>query len=363
MISKTFIELYKSIFIARTDFYWKYNRGMPFLNKFRDEPIRLVDDDIENVISGNKTLGVSMFTDNNNVKYGIIDIDAHTADSDTLKDVLKKQLDAKDRMYKYSDELRDKATFLVNSSGSNNGWHIRIYPPKPVSAVIMREYLAELQKKLFGALVDEIYPKQDCLDEITKYGNQVKLPLVIHQKHNRRALIYDIDEKELIPLEKTIGFLLNFATEIENAKPIFVNTNIRITRKYRPIEDDGEEYIPPYCAVIEDYATKFQFPSGAYIRHHYIDPNVAVYAKTHQHVEYSYLQAQGKPRYALRSWAKRINKFRCWQIQAYMKHYENQPLMKKCLGKCKLCPYNNREVVSKDLNSIESSNKIGDNNV
>jgi len=355
MISQTMIDIYKKWFVARTDYYWKYTNNQPYLLKSNDQPVELKDVELIKLLESNNTIGLSPFVDNYNVMYGGIDIDAHYKDDETSKNKLLKILRAKKRMLMYAKELDLQGYTFVTSSSGSDGWHIRIYPPKPIYAIVMREFIAELQIKLFKELVDEIFPKQDELNENTLYGNQMKVPLSYHQKCKNFAVIYDYENTKLLTFEESVNYLIDNIDKLYKIKPIFSNTNIRRVKKSVDIVD-GDYILPKYCKVIEEYACNFEFPSGAYIRHHYIDPNVAVYIKDNPDIEYKYLRAQNKPISALCNWRKKLNKFRCWQIQAYLNHYSNNPLMKKCLTACKLCPYNNREVVTEDLNTIRSTN-------
>jgi len=343
-ISQTIIDIYKRLFVGRSDFYWKYTNNVPFLYKYQGKNIILKDSEIELILMSRNTLGLSPFVDNHKVLYGAVDIDAHTSSKDTYKDKLNKHAIANRKRNKYIEYLKaGHYTFMVNSSGSNGGWHIRIYPPQPMSAIAMREFVGKMQRDLFGDIVDELYPKQDELTEVTPYGNQLKAPLSLHQKHNKFATIYDVENDKVMSFEDSTIFLLDFIEEIPNAKMPFVDITHRRMTKATNL-DNTNMVTPQHCRVIEEFATKYEFPTGGLIRHHYIDPNVAVYVKEHPNIELPYLKAQGKPRHALSSWKRKHNSFLCWQIQLFLKHYENSsPLMKKCLRTCKFCPYNNIE--------------------
>ena len=72
----TDVEIVKEFSIGRLDFYWLYDeKGIP-----KHVKKHLTDELIEQHIKGEVVLGSSPFIDNEYVRYGVIDIDAHILD-------------------------------------------------------------------------------------------------------------------------------------------------------------------------------------------------------------------------------------------------------------------------------------------
>lgn len=333
-----FASIYEQVCIARKDFHWVYsNEGIPFLNIDKDnKPRELRKSQIYKLLSGNNTIGLSPFVDNNNVLYGAIDVDAHTGSDDNKLTLAIKRKDADIRRDKYIEWFNKNGyLYFINSSGSISGWHIRVYPPHPIPGYMMAKFLEKVQYELFNKLIDEIYPKQDELTEVTPYGNQIKAPLSRHKKHNRLSLIYT---DRMLSMSESLWFLDDFREKISKAKPIFI---LKKKEPKETIDNYGNKDTPRYCAVIEEFATNYEFPTGYYNRNHYIDPNVNVYTADKPDIRQAYLSRQKRREGSLKNWSKRDNKFSCAQILAYLNAHSDNPMIKKCIGKCSACPYNN----------------------
>ena len=343
------VKAYKSFSIGRTDFYWEYCPLVPFCMKKE-----LIAEDLNNLLVGSKVIGASPFIDNNNVMFGALDLDAHKDKDDTEEDYQKKvitaQSDAK-KVYEYMKSFN--LPVILNSSGSA-GRHIRWFVGG-VPAKNVRMYLKFVLYKLLGdPNKHEVFPKQPCLTEDKKYGNQMKMPLCVHPKHKKRANVIINDEildiqdsiKEMKNALKNAGNIPKFSQEDYDTIQTLDESH-NYVEKYNSQEYTEEmQDIPEYCAFFEDVATKYPLPSkDKYSRHFCLDSNMAGYGISHPETKIAYANAQSRTSHtAFDNWKKYwVNgkpEFKCGQIVAYLRNHSKHGDKNCILGlkKCLACP-------------------------
>lgn len=330
-------EVLMRIGVGRTDFYWTY-KTKDGHSGFRPE--RLTLKKIQEHIEGKDILGVSPFTSDIHVKWGDIDIDAHTEGlSEEMKQkiILEAQEDAQ-KIYNYLKQ--NNYPVFMSKSGGSVGRHIRIFQQCGYLAKDMRVFLMKIQYEVLGdAEKHEIFPKQDDLRETEKHrGNQSKLFCGVHPKTGARTDLI-LDGKELT-LKESIDELKNILKNFKSYKKIEVTED-----DYNLLRKDGVEFVnpnptaPEYCAAIEEVASKKILTSGKRQRHTHLDPNVDAYTrgrpeKTLLRDNYKKIQQRGET--ALSNWH---NDWSCGKNIALFKDRADggDANAKEALELCKSC--------------------------
>ena len=184
------IELLKKLFIHRSDIYAKQkaNGGYSAIAS----PI--TDELLTQHLQGKTTIGTYQLDEHNTVKLSCIDIDINKKIWNS-KDY--KFEDWKDIIYKQINEIKNKLSkHGITGYGEISGFkgaHVWYFFNDPVPAGIVRD----LNHVLFSELhpIDpeinlELFPKQSAIGE-KGYGNQVKLPLGIHNKSKKFSYFVD----------------------------------------------------------------------------------------------------------------------------------------------------------------------------
>jgi len=345
-LTKEYSEAFKRVCVARKDYYWEYT-PKPFLQKDNDTPRYLGDSVINDHIKGIKTIGLTMFVDNENVLYGGIDLDAH---GDTKKE---QQLVNKD-LTKLKKELSNKKyLYFVNSSGSD-GRHIRIYSNKPTNAKVMRYFLIDLQERILGECRHEVFPKQDCLSEKTPFGNQMKSVLAIHPR--TKLLAGMIEGKNVLDVEKSLKNLVKFSAAIPTAKEIKFKITQQLEVKHTKksfngvVETTIKNNVPSYCAGFEEIACTQLLPSGKATRHNYLDGNAFQYLSDKPELFRSYCEIQGRDHTAFNgcgNWS-----WKCQTIHTYLRENSGTGI-EQWKDKCSTCPLYSKEYLPALKNIIE----------
>lgn len=320
-----------NVCVARKNYYWEYCPA-PFLQKDKDIPRNLSDSVIKDHIRGSRTLGLSMFVDNNDVLYGGIDIDVHS-DTDEERQRLAQHLP------KLTAELENLGyLFFVNSSGSA-GRHIRVYSNKPINAKIMRYFLIDLQERVLGECKHEVFPKQDELNENKPFGNQMKAVLAIHPKTKKLAGIVENDM--VLDLDQSLNFLVEFEKKIPEAKPIEFTVSEQLEQRHRKKKYDGvietttKFNTPSYCAGFEEVACQLLLPSGKATRHDYLDGNAYQYLSDKPQLMTDYCEIQGRDHTAFNGHEKW--NWSCKTIHKYLRENTGDGI-EQWKEKCSKCP-------------------------
>ena len=359
------LEAFTSVCVARRDYYWLYT-PKPFLQypiNSKVKPTPLKDKDIKDHIEGTKTLGLSPFVDNENVLNGGIDFDVHKptekackaqleefkGNEAKLKEWINELLESqrkciKEDIPKVENYLKEKGiAFFRNSSGSE-GQHIRIYPPAPMNAKVMRYFLINLLTECLGECVHEVFPKQDKLNEDLPFGNQMKGVLAKHPKTNKLAGI--IENGVILDREKSLRFICEFAKKIPKGKEIKFDIPPELEKKHTKkkfvgdIKKQGEFNIPNKCSGFEEVACKQALPSGKCNRHDYLDGNAYQYFNNKPKLFREYCEIQGRDHTAFNNNEKWL--FSCKTIHKYLNGNTGRGIdkWKEC---CRKCPLNNQE--------------------
>lgn len=139
-------------------------------------------------VQGDHTIGVYTLDVNNIVRWICWDIDAHfDPTKETEYELLAKQKKADQdaqRLYDYLCALGLHPIF--EKSGSPHSYHIWLFI-KPVEAKTAKAFGEDIKAAL--GLKCELFPKQTVLNTKKGYGNLVKLPFALHQKHKTRSTV------------------------------------------------------------------------------------------------------------------------------------------------------------------------------
>jgi len=154
--------------------YWYPTTGY---SKQKHQHREVTDAEIELHLAGKQGLGVSPFVDEENVKFGVIDVDVKDF---SIVDLLIKRLV---KLNIYPNVFQSKS----------KGFHIWIFPEKPISAKKIRDNLSKVitddiaiekttdkNDNPLEKLIVELFPKQDKVTE--KGGSKVNLPLFADQR-------------------------------------------------------------------------------------------------------------------------------------------------------------------------------------
>ena len=307
-----YLQNYIKTCIARTDYYWEYTDGVPYCKHKK-----LERETIQKLIDGKIILGLSPIIDKENVLFGAIDFDVHSSSKPEQKLFEKINDKILTSICKELDKL--KYLYFVNSSGSK-GKHLRVYNRGPINAKIMRYFLIDLYKKCSNQIPQEVFPKQERLDDKTPYGNQIKAVLAIHPKTKQRANI--IQDGKILSLEQSLIFLADFSEKMDKANSIGFEITEKMEKEYgKSFDFDNieEQPVPKYCEFIEGVACQQELTSGKATRHDYLDANVAVYCTNNQKPEImdSYMVIQNRNSTAFNGFENW--KFSCDTIRKYCK--------------------------------------------
>lgn len=361
---------FETVNIGRRDYYW-------ILSKDSQKNIKqkLTPQLIHSHIQGQTTLGMSPFIDLENVLYIGVDIDCHVESGDSEEIIKEKQQHARDNLKKYTDWLTENDyLFYVNSSGSPIGWHIKIYSDRPINAEIGCAWIKYVSKELLHIESrPEIFPKQHKLDEIiptdtyedrqkkTCYGNQMKLVLGMHPKHQKQAVVLKSDGSHMT-IAESLDFFVEFADKIKTAKKIEfeITEEIRakyISKKYTPEEIKvlQDKPIPKKCFFFENVALNHVLPSTSEInRHTALDPNfyVLCMANNQQDKLKLYMSVQGRTQDAFNNSQNWF--WNCKRVQDYIvaqKDVFTDEIKTLCENICENCPYNTSDAPIWTVNS------------
>ena len=333
---------------GRTDFYWEYQNGVPFMVKNELTPEKL---DIHFI--GGNALGFSPFIDNKRIMFIGFDFDAHTSEDLTQEEneqLIKTAQEDAAKVFNFFKYRNMKA--VLNSSGSS-GRHVRLYC-EGANAKDMRVYAHYVLDKVLGDChKHEIFPKQDELNEDKKYGNQMKGYLCVHPKHKKRANIMAGDK--VLDLRQSIN-VIQMTLDKENAPISFsekdYNETVKKMNKTYTTKFDSSKFANiqknttlKKCNFIEEVATKYVLPSkNKYARHTCIDPNIQAYSYYHPEAKIKYAEVQGRHSdTAFRNWEKywengEVPGIKCQQIISYLKEHKDNNTCKLGLDACKRCP-------------------------
>lgn len=340
------------LFFGRGDFYWEYLNGNPIC-----QHKQLTEQDIKDHLIGSKILGFSPFLDNEHVSFGAIDFDAHTSEelSKRRNDELVKI--AQEESLNVYNFLKGMNLFVILNSSGSKGRHVRLVCPGML-ARDTRIFLKWVLKQVTGdAEKHEVFPKQDNLNAVRPYGNQIKGLYAIHPKHKKRAnIILNGNELDLFDGVEYVSKLFNswnsfspiqmpekdYKDLLESQKKHIIQLK-NINSSNLIFSNDGQ--VPQYCAVIERVLSRKVVPSsGKYNRHACLDPNIAAYGIKHPTARQDYQRVQSRhSNTAFDNWSKYWDGepvFKCKQVIAYLRHHAQ--VNDECdegLSLCANCPH------------------------
>jgi len=147
----------------------------------------ITDEDYQEHLNGNKSIGIQPCNDNNLARFGAIDIDPK----------IYKNFDIKF----YLDVIQDKQLPLIPIKSKSNGLHLYVFTEEPIKALEIKEFLEQVLFLFKLTIKTEIFPKQTKLGSNTDgqkmNGNFINLPYF--NKVERVALYPDGTE---MPLDK-----------------------------------------------------------------------------------------------------------------------------------------------------------------
>lgn len=167
------------------------------------QSVPLTEATIEKHVKGEKTLGVYQLTEDNTVLWGCIDVDIMKKAEGTIEELEQKVREQTTRVATRLHKIIGPSVIVENSG--NRGYHVWVLFEEAVQA---RFVLSLLQHVVMSSpsvqgVSFEVFPKQTAL---RSFGNQVKLPLGIHRKTERRCLFVDTN---FVPYEDQVKRLLS----------------------------------------------------------------------------------------------------------------------------------------------------------
>jgi P4 family phage/plasmid primase-like protien len=349
------VIIFKKICVAKIDYYWKYIPYPALIKNKEKKPIPLNDNTIIQHIKGEITLGLSPFINNDDVLYGVIDLDVHKPTEKAKELKLNEFKGDKEKLIEWENEYLKESrecllhdlprltqeldklniAYFVNSSGSD-GKHIRVYSPKPVKGWMMKKFLENLQKKTLGEERHEVFPKQTHLDDKTEFGNQVKGVLAVHPKTKKVSGI--IKNETILGIRGSLDFLIKFNEDLKNHQEIFFEDNEIPLKKesFQVIKKKtGHGKTPNYCAMFENVACKESLPSSKATRHDYLDGNAYQYLKDKPELLDTYMNIQGRHQTAFNKCEEWV--WSCKTIHKYLRENSGEGIEKSKLA-CSTCP-------------------------
>jgi hypothetical protein len=156
--------------------------------RYLDKKLPISERDILQHLEGKQTIGGYQIDNHNNfVKWLCFDVDAHPKKEEEREACNEKAEKQKKELAEFLNNLN--IPFILEESGSAHSYHFWIFL-KPVHASSAYDFGHDIRKELGWKESDiEVYPKQKQLDK-KGYGNFLKLPLGISQKHGGKSRIY-----------------------------------------------------------------------------------------------------------------------------------------------------------------------------
>lgn len=183
-------EDFQALFRGRED-AWGSVEGKSNKEKVTQEHYRLH-------LEGKRSLGIYPLLDDGTCFFSAIDIDDKS---------FKKAKSIRDAMYKLSIPV-----YIAESK--SKGFHIYGFCPEGVKASEIRWVLFSVMEKL--GISAEIFPKQDKLDDLTKFGNYINLPCF-----GSTRLFQTADQKPLQTEDAIKRIKVATAQAIREAKALF----------------------------------------------------------------------------------------------------------------------------------------------
>jgi len=358
IIKNEYLEAFKKLCVPNhKSHYWKYENGIPFMQKDKQtKKVLLLNDNlIQQHIDGKITLGWTPFINDSNVLYGVIDFDVHAKTEEKKKSEKEKvNLD----LEKIKAELNKRGiTFIINSSGSD-GKHLRVYGDEEgTDGKVMQYLLKEVQQNALGSVVHEIYPKQHKLSDTEEgFGSQTKAVLGKHPKTGMYATLIN-DKGSITTQEESLKQLVEFAKLFKEFDPIDFEVTKDIEKKYekKSIENIEKQEVPKYCAGIELIASKEELPSsGEANRHSYLDGNVKVYCEQNNknNILKGYMKAQSHGMTAFNGFEKW--KYSCATIYKYLKNNKGKGI-EKWKEHCEKCIHNEVLIIDERIENRDAT--------
>jgi hypothetical protein len=149
------LDLYKRLFIHRTDVFAKQHEGGAYT------PVRrpITDEDIEEHLAGLWSIGTyTTEPTDQTVKCVVFDLDTH--DPETTEVLME-------CVERFVVSAGGNTTSLLRETSGNKGTHVWLFFSEPVEAAKVRRWLARdflpLWSEASGGVGLEIFPKQDSV--------------------------------------------------------------------------------------------------------------------------------------------------------------------------------------------------------
>lgn len=165
MIDDSTLHSFMALFKGRTD---RWGTITPE-GKGTSVPGPVTDQTYRDHLEGKISLGCYPLLDDNTIWWGAIDLDWHNPEKDGPPD-FNVALKVRNT---FTEELKMPA-YIANSK-SLKGFHIYCFFEEPVLAADFRKIAIQLLNRL-DLKNTEIFPKQDKVDNLVKYGNYINLP-------------------------------------------------------------------------------------------------------------------------------------------------------------------------------------------
>lgn len=179
------IELFKTLFISRSDIYLKKwiskdltkESFYPVTKTFRGEDyIPLENKDIEKHLRGEIELASYVVSLNNNTKFSILNL-------------------SKDNLEKLKETINKYDLNAYMEIDAKNEYKIWFFYDEEIEAKDSKAFLFELLKE--SNITGKIYPNVDFVNN-ANFGNYVELPLHLKHRENNLTIFYELNSEEIV---------------------------------------------------------------------------------------------------------------------------------------------------------------------
>ena len=198
--------------------------------KFKHEwsSIRVTDEDYEQHLKGNKSIGIQPCTDDGLARFGAIDVDKYPIDREF-----------------YLKTIQEKNLPIIPILSKSEGLHLYVFTAEFVKAIEIRQFLEQMLYVFKLSIKTEIFPKQTNLRSSDEEGNKtngnfINLP---YNGDERKALSPDGTEMSLDLFLKCVELNAVSKKQLKDIQEKIISDELK---------GSGEEFVdgPPCLGVL-----------------------------------------------------------------------------------------------------------------
>ena len=198
--------------------------------KFKHEwsSIRVTDEDYEQHLKGNKSIGIQPCTDDGLARFGAIDVDKYPIDREF-----------------YLKTIQEKNLPIIPILSKSGGLHLYVFTAEFVKAIEIRQFLEQMLYVFKLSIKTEIFPKQTNLRSSDEEGNKtngnfINLP---YNGDERKALSPDGTEMSLDLFLKCVELNAVSKKQLKDIQEKIISDELK---------GSGEEFVdgPPCLGVL-----------------------------------------------------------------------------------------------------------------